>query len=249
MRKKGHAAGIAFIALVTLGLIAAGVGTTSWTVATIGRNQTNGEDCIVIRSMGLFRMTDTIGQDCISGSGGVKSYDVRCKDIVEFNDALQYSVIAFCGLSMLACLIIMSIAAFNICENPYQTFLSAFGLLIYNVIGLCCSLLAVVLYVALLYTDLQEPLNAVRPPDPEKTPCVYDAGAPSTIYKDQEYEVKEPGYFGFSFFLVMTSIFTYGFGVALSILAEKKPMEKIKNTFNQKNEEAVNQQFQDTMMF
>lgn len=138
MKKKGHAAGLAFVALITVGLIAAGVGTQSWTIAKLTRPiNTTGTvvTCTVTRVMGLFSLTDSYSEDCTLSVE--QTYDVYCEDLVIFNHGIQYAVIAFCALSMLCCLIIMAVAGFNICENPYQTYCTAFGLAVYNGVGEC----------------------------------------------------------------------------------------------------------------
>lgn len=133
MKKKGHATAISFIALVTVGFLAAGLGTKSWTVAQLSRMQSNNKTCVVTRTLGLFALTDAAVDGCILNID--EEYNVYCNEIVEFNHGLQYAVIVFCALSMLCCLIIMAVAAFNVCENPYQTYCSPFGLMIYNAIG------------------------------------------------------------------------------------------------------------------
>lgn len=228
MKKKGHAAGIAFAALVTVGLIAAGVGTQSWAVAKFTRPRpVDNATCIVTRTIGLFSLTDT-NNDICSPPDEVKTYEVYCDDLIIFNHGLQYAVLAFCALSMLCCLIIMAVAGFNICENPYQTYCTAFGLAVYNVVGLVCSLLAVILYVVLLYTDLRKPIKKEVPPDTDDT-CAKPGGPGtglSNVFIDEGYEVLSEGYFGYSFFLVMCSIFIYCIGIGLSIHAQKTRKKK-----------------------
>lgn len=68
----------------------------------------------------------------------------------------------------------------------------------------------------LLYTDLKAPLNEEKPPESD---CAKDGNAISTVYGN-DYTVESPGDFGYSFYLVMCSMFIYCIGIGLSIHAQ-----------------------------
>nr|XP_039270872.1 uncharacterized protein LOC120345479 [Styela clava] len=235
MRNKQYAFGLCFMAIVTIALLAASIGTIEWAILKVVPNDNNNVTyCDVTRKMGLFRFEDVVTSttSCLN-SGHLLSASVYDENYLIFNHGLLQAVIAFCALGIICNLITMGVASFNICSNPYEHYLTPIAMLIYNAVGLVLSLVAVILYTVLLYGDLQDPLVAEYP------------GSPATGNIYQSVYGVENSYFGFSFFLVVVAIITQLIGILLAAMSERSV---VVNCFKKK-EEPNNNKGQDVMMF
>lgn len=135
----------------------------------------------------------------------------------------------------------MAVASFHLCFRPYETLLSPIALIGYDITGMSCSLIAIILYTVLFYTDLENPLLENKP-----------TGSPELafVYGNNGYSV-ESSSLGYSFYLIVVSLATYLIGILLASFSEKNMIDKLRNMFCPKKQKAYQEEKEneDIIMF
>uniref|UniRef100_H2YSY7 Uncharacterized protein n=1 Tax=Ciona savignyi TaxID=51511 RepID=H2YSY7_CIOSA len=212
--KKLFAFGSLVCAASAIALLSAGLGTDEWSVIQLNKNEST-DSCIIQRKLGLFWGEDSNIVPCII-SPGKQQYNMFATTKIAYNSGVQIATIAFLGLGILSGLLALFISAYNLFSKPYETFAGPIGLMSYFSSGLVFSLVAVIIYTIMFYTDLNDSL-------PEKTSSDKDI-----TYSKENCETLS-SQLGYSFYLMVGAIGPFLIGNIVVFTAGKGLKKKIKS--------------------